>query len=176
MWLKTWWQYNFKYPAHLRRMSFIFHYQKIKEIWIWKYAAKNFLILQAFFINLWSRGKHSWLWIQRSRVRISVTPFLFHRKNCWCYWDSNTEHGIQSQLCLPLDHKFMKMLVKSKKNWPRTFKFKILQFFDNEIWNLFFSNVQDTWNYIVIKFSATQLHPNLKASDLNVQGDAMTPS
>ena len=36
--------------------------------------------------------------------------------------------------------------------------------------------MQDTWNYIVIKFSAMQLHPNLKNSDLNVQGDPMTPS
>ena len=52
--------------------------------------------------------------------------------------------------------------------------FKILQIFDYELWNSFFSNVQDTSNYIVTKFSATQLHPNLKANDLNVQRDAMT--
>ena len=57
-----------------------------------------------------------------------------------------------------------------------SFQEKILQIFDNEIWNSFFSNAQDTWNYIVINFSATQLHPYLKANDLNVQGDAMTPS
>ena len=36
--------------------------------------------------------------------------------------------------------------------------------------------MQDTWNYIVIKFSATQLDPYLKASDLIVQEDSMTPS
>ena len=55
-WLKTLWQYNFKSPAHLKRMSFIVHYQKFKEFWIWKYVAKIFLIFQAFFINLWSRA------------------------------------------------------------------------------------------------------------------------
>ena len=48
-WLKTLWQYNFKSPAHLRRMSFIVHYQKFKEFWIWKYVAEIFLIFQAFF-------------------------------------------------------------------------------------------------------------------------------
>ena len=51
---------------------------------------KFFLILHAFFINPWSRGKHSWLWIWGSCVRISATPFLFHRKNCWCHRDSNS--------------------------------------------------------------------------------------
>ena len=74
-WLKTLWQYNFKSPAHLRRMSFIVHYQKLKEFWIWKHVAKIFLIFQAFFINLWSRDKHSWLWNQGSWVQI--TTFLF---------------------------------------------------------------------------------------------------
>ena len=80
-WLKTLWQYNFKSPAHLRRMSFIVHYQKFKEFWIWKYVAKIFLIFQAFFINLWSRGKHSWLWNQGSCVQIPAVPFLFLSEN-----------------------------------------------------------------------------------------------
>ena len=89
-WQKTWWQYGFKYPTYFGRISFIFHYQIVGKFWIWKCSAKNFLIFHAFFINLWSRGKHSWLWILWSRVQISVTPFLFHRENCWCHRDSNT--------------------------------------------------------------------------------------
>ena len=80
-WLKTLWQYNFKSPAHLRRMSFIVHYQKFKEFWIWKYVTKIFLIFQAFFTNLWSRGKHSWLWNQGSCVQIPAVPFLFLSEN-----------------------------------------------------------------------------------------------
>ena len=88
-WQKTWWQYGFKYPTYFGRISFIFHYQIVGKFWIWKCSAKNFLIFHAFFINLWSRGKHSWLWILWSRVQISVTPFLFHRENCWCHRDSN---------------------------------------------------------------------------------------
>ena len=89
-WQKTWWQYGFKYPTYFGRISFIFHYQIVGKFWIWKCSAKNFLIFHAFFINLWSRGKHSWLWILWSRVQISVTSFLFHRGNCWCHRDSNT--------------------------------------------------------------------------------------
>ena len=47
-WLKTLWQYNFKSPAHLRRMSFIVHYQKFKEFWIWKYVTKFFWFFKHF--------------------------------------------------------------------------------------------------------------------------------
>ena len=50
------------------------------------------------------------------------------------------------------------------------------QIFDNELQNTFSSNAQDTWNHIVNKFSAMQLHPYLKANDFNVQEDAMTAS
>ena len=88
-WLKTLWQYNFKSPAHLRRMSFIVHYQKFKEFWIWKHVAKFFLIFQSFFINLWSRGNHSWLWNQRSCVQIPAVPFLFLNENVGFYRESN---------------------------------------------------------------------------------------
>ena len=102
--LKTLWQYNFKSPAHLRRMSFIVHYQKFKEFWIWKYVAKIFLIFQAFFINLWSRGKHSWLWNQRSCVQIPAVPFLFLSENVGFTGNQTRGLWIQSQLCLPLDH------------------------------------------------------------------------
>ena len=103
-WLKTLWQYNFKSPAHLRRMSFIVHYQKFKEFWIWKYVAKFFLIFQAFFINLWSRGKHSWLWNQGSCVQIPAVPFLFLSENVGFTGNRTRGLWIQSQLCLPLDH------------------------------------------------------------------------
>ena len=102
--LKTLWQYNFKSPAHLRRMSFIVHYQKFKEFWIWKYVANFFLIFQAFFINLWSRGKHSWLWNQRSCVQIPAVPFLFLNENVSVTGNRTRGLRIQSQLCLPLDH------------------------------------------------------------------------
>ena len=103
-WLKTLWQYNFKSPAHLRKMSFIVHYQKFKEFWIWKYVAKLFLIFQAFFINLWSRGKHSWLWNQGSCVQIPAVPFLFLSENVGFTGNRTRGLRIQSQLCLPLDH------------------------------------------------------------------------
>ena len=68
----------------------------------------------------------------------------------------------------------MKNVRKIKMFWLQIFKFKILQIFGNKIWNPFFSNVQDTWTYIVIKFSAIQLHPYLKANVLNAQEDSMT--
>ena len=103
-WLKTLWQYNFKSPKHLRRMSFIVHCQKFKQFWIWKYVAKFFLIFQAFFINLWSRGKHSWLWNQGSCVQIPAVPFLFLSKNVGFTGNQTLGLRIQSQLCLPLDH------------------------------------------------------------------------
>ena len=103
-WLKTLWPYNFKSPAHLRRMSFIVYYQKLKEFWIWKYVAKFFLIFQAFFINLWSRGKHSWLWNQRSCVQILAVPFLFLSENVDFTGNRTQDLWIQSQLYLPLDH------------------------------------------------------------------------
>ena len=103
-WLKTWWQYDFKYPAHLRKMSFIFHYQKFEKFWIWKYLAKIFLICQAFFNNLWSRGKHSWLWNQGSCVQIPAVPFLFLSENVGFTGNRTRGLWIQSQLCLPLDH------------------------------------------------------------------------
>ena len=32
---------------------------------------------------------YSSLSLFRSRVEITVTPFLFHKKNCRCFWDSN---------------------------------------------------------------------------------------
>ena len=98
---------------HILRMSFIVHYQKLKEFWIKKYVAKIFLIFQAFFINLWSRGKHSWLWILRSRVQISVTPFLFHRENCWCHRDSNM--GLQSPKSAMLALRPRKQIFPGKK-------------------------------------------------------------
>ena len=103
-WLKALWQYNFKSPARLRRMSFIVHYQKFKEFWIWKYEAKFFLIFQAFFINLWSRGNHSWLWNQGSCVRILAAPFLFFSVNVGFNGIWTWGLQIQSQLCLPLHH------------------------------------------------------------------------
>ena len=103
-WLKTLWQYNFKSPARLRRMSFIVHYQKFKEFWIWKHVAKIFLIFLAFFINLWSRGKHSWLWNQGSCVQIPAVPFLFLNENVDFTGNRTRGLWIQSQLCLPLDH------------------------------------------------------------------------
>ena len=104
-WLKTLWQYNFKSPAHLRRMSFIVHYQKFKEFWIWKYVTKIFLIFQAFFTNLWSRGKHSWLWNQGSCVQILAVPFLFPSENVSCTEIRTRGLQIQSQLSLPLHHQ-----------------------------------------------------------------------
>ena len=103
-WLKTLWQYNFKSPAHLRRMSFIVHYQKFKEFWIWKYVTNFFLIFQAFFTNLWSRGKHSWLWNQRSCVQIPAVPLLFLNENVDVTGIRTQGLQILSQLCLPLDH------------------------------------------------------------------------
>ena len=75
-----------------------------------------------------------------------------------------------------MNHKVMKNVSKIKKILAENFRFKFLQFFDDEIQIFFFSTVQDTWNYIVIKFSAMQFHPNLKANDFNMKGDAMAPS
>ena len=78
---------------------------RVKKIWIWKYAAKIFLILQAFFINLWSRGNHSWLWNQRSCVQIPAVPFLFPSENVSCTEIRTRGLQIQSQLSLPLHHQ-----------------------------------------------------------------------
>ena len=113
-WLKTLWQYNFKSPAHLRRMSFIVHYQKFKEFWIWKYVTKFFLIFQAFFTNLWSRGKHSWLWNQGSCVQIPAVPFLFLNENVGYYRESNPGPSNPKSAMLTLRPLRLKFWCKKK--------------------------------------------------------------
>ena len=84
------------------------------------------------------------------------------------------ELWIQSQLCLPLAHEFMKNNVKIKSIWQSTFKFKIYPIFDSIIWNLFFQNMWNAWNHIFIKFLAMKLNPCLNSNGLNEPGDAMT--
>ena len=47
----------------LIRVTLIFYYQKMWEIYILKNLVCKFWYFQAFFFKPWSRGKHSWLWI-----------------------------------------------------------------------------------------------------------------
>ena len=121
-WQKTWWQYGFKYPTYFGRISFIIHYQIVGKFWIWKCSVKTFLIFHAFFINLWSRGKHSWLWIWKPRVRFPVTPTFSLRKRKGTAGIWTQDPWVQSQLYLPLDHKLMKNAWKIKKNLSTYFQ------------------------------------------------------
>ena len=44
------------------------------------------------------------------------------KKNLWFRQDSNPALPIQSQLCLPHNHGFMKIALKKEKFWTRCFK------------------------------------------------------
>ena len=63
----------------------------------------------------WSKGKHSWLWIWRPRVRIPAHPAFSLRKRKGTAGIWTQDPWFQSQLCLPLDHKLMKNAWKIKK-------------------------------------------------------------
>ena len=74
---------------------------------------KNFLAWKN--LSLWSKGRHSWLWILWSMLKSPWQQqiFLGKRKGVTEIWTH--DHWIQSQLRLPLDHKFMKNVCKVKK-------------------------------------------------------------
>ena len=63
---ESWWQFSFEPSADLNKVFFHDLIQKTSKIWILKTLVRIFTHFQAFFINPWSRGKHSWLWIGRS--------------------------------------------------------------------------------------------------------------
>ena len=64
--LETWWQFIFEPSGDLNRVIFMIYYEKTFKIWILKNLVRIFSYFQAIFVNPWSRGKHSWLWIGRS--------------------------------------------------------------------------------------------------------------
>ena len=64
--LETWWQFIFEPSGDLNRVIFMIYYEKTFKIWILKNLVRIFSYFQAIFMNPWSRGKHSWLWIGRS--------------------------------------------------------------------------------------------------------------
>ena len=64
--LETWWQFIFEPSGDLNRVIFMIYYEKTFKIWILKNLDRIFSYFQAIFMNPWSRGKHSWLWIGRS--------------------------------------------------------------------------------------------------------------
>ena len=63
--LKTLWQFIFEPSGDLNRVIFMIYYEKTFKIWILKNLVRIFSYFQAIFMNPWSRGKHSWLWIGR---------------------------------------------------------------------------------------------------------------
>ena len=90
----------------------IIYYQKLCKNQTLKHLVKIFQDFKAIFIKWWSRGNHSWLWNQRSCVQIPAVPFLFLSENVdvtgiWT-WDLR----IQSQLYLPLDHRYWGFVAK----------------------------------------------------------------
>ena len=76
-------------------------------------ACKNFFAPK--LQSQWSKGKHSWLWIWRPRVRFPVKPTFSLRKRKGTARIWTQDPWFQSQLCLPLDHKLMKNAWKIKK-------------------------------------------------------------
>ena len=79
--LKTSWQFIFELSGDLNKVYFMIHYEKTSKFWILNKLVRNFWYFQAIFMNPWSRGKHSWLWIGRSgfesRRKLFFFPF-FH--------------------------------------------------------------------------------------------------
>ena len=75
--LKTSWQFIFEPSGDLNKVYFMIHYEKTSKFWILKNLVRNFWYFQAIFMNPWSRGKHSWLWIGRSGFESRRKLFFF---------------------------------------------------------------------------------------------------
>ena len=75
--LETWWQFIFEPSGDLNRVIFMIYYEKTFKIWILKNLDRIFSYFQAIFMNPWSRGKHSWLWIGRSGFESWREHFFF---------------------------------------------------------------------------------------------------
>ena len=108
-------------PIH----HFIFYWQ-FHISWGGHHPPSSKVRLKNFFASKlqswWSKGKHSWLWIWRPRVRIPAHPAFSLRKRKGTAGIWTQDPWFQSQLCLPLDHKLMKNAWKIKKNLATYFQ------------------------------------------------------
>ena len=84
----------------------------------------------------------------------SIHTNIFIKKKRRYSWDLNTGPLVPKSAMLAPRPQIDEKCLKNQEIWLHIFKFKILKIFGNELWNSFFLNVKETWNYIVIKFSA----------------------
>ena len=89
-----------------------------------KNPGQNFYTFQAFFINPWSRGKHSWLWIGRSgfKSRSQTKNFQNIFLEFFPVWDTveNAEKMPFLKWGLPFLYLFRNLrygIFMKKKNW-----------------------------------------------------------
>ena len=102
-WLKTWWQFVSEPSGILEKVFVMIYYEKTFQIWILKNLVRNFSYFQAIFMNPWSRGKHSWLWIGRSgfKSRRELTFSIFF-SNFWLFeklWKTLIQCQFQNGVC-----------------------------------------------------------------------------
>ena len=76
--LKTRWQFIFGSSGDLNKVSFLIYYEKTSKICILKNLVRNISFFQVIFMNSWSRGNHTWLWIGRSGFESRRKLFFFH--------------------------------------------------------------------------------------------------
>ena len=154
--------FTFRWPwVYFRHLSFqphtaknkhaglglkLLHHYKPKDDLQWDMMSMEKSCLKGI---QWTRYCSSFL-IRLGSNFSDANNFSYEKK---CDWDLNTRPLNLKSAILPVDQEFIKNTCRiRKRNWLRTFKFKILQIFDNEIWNSFLSNVQDTWYCIVTSF------------------------
>ena len=95
--LETWWQFIFEPSGDLNRVIFMIYYEKTFKIWILKNLVRIFSYFQAIFMNPWSRGKHSWLWIGRSGFESRRKLFFFIFFSHFCLFEKLWKTQIQCQ-------------------------------------------------------------------------------
>ena len=61
--IKIQWQFEFKTFWYFHKVIFSICNEIISKIWIFQHLIWNFPPFLTIFMKLWSRGKHSWLWI-----------------------------------------------------------------------------------------------------------------
>ena len=79
-------------------------------------------------------------------------------KNFWSRRDLNPALSIQSQLCLPPNHKLSEIAAKNeefrKNTWIGIFEVNFRAIFDNEYEKQKYQQKENSWKLIVIQFTA----------------------
>ena len=91
-------------------------YEKTFQIWILKNLVRNFSYFQAIFMNPWSRGKHSWLWIRRSGFESWSEHLFFSFFSHFCHFEKLWKTLRQCQFQNGVCHfrKYSRRLVRKK--------------------------------------------------------------